>query len=380
MDKWALVVAVVALGGVGYAIFGTRPAEGPAPATAASVEALQAQVALLEGDLLEARQARQESRAAAEAARAEEVAAVDVLERQVADLTTRLAKLEADDPSSGRTLVAEELILKSADGKTVLRLGARTSGGGELRVYAKSGKLATLLHARSDDDGELALYDHTGALRANIGGNDAGGYANFYGRSDKLAAYIGGDAEKDSGYVSIYAGGEQEVVGLYGNPKGGVLSVRNQETKKQIVMIGAAPSNGAGFIGLGTVDGKPALAQFVTENGGQVKALNADGKTAAFLGVSASPAGHGLLYVSNKRGTRVIEGGATESAGGYVSLHNEKQKRVLFMGASSGTAPDDGVLEVGTRDGKLGVVLRGYGGGSSVRVYDKSENVIKQLR
>jgi len=383
VDKFALGVAVVGVALGLFLMFGSKTEAGPAPASFESVEAVASDVAALK--------ALPESLAAARAALATETEArvraearVEALEVAVRELGTRQAdlakRLAERKPASGEPVTTTALHVKSADGRTLLRIGEAPGGGGSVELFSKSGKRAARLFARTDDDGELTLHDHTGVLRANIGGNDDGGYANFYGGDGKLAAYLGADAAKKSGFIAVYGGGKQELAGLYANAKGGVVSVRNAETEKQIVMIGAAPSNGMGVIGLGTDQGKPALASFVTKNGGQFKVLNADGKTAGFLGVSANPAGNGLLYVSRKDGERLMETGAGTAGGGYMSFNNSANERVLFLGASSGSAPDDGVLEVARKNGKLGVVLRAYEGASSVRVYDKDEKVIQQLR
>ncbi|MDJ0521784.1 MAG: hypothetical protein QNJ90_06880 [Planctomycetota bacterium] len=344
-----VIVVAIAL----YALFGPAAEARPDDDAAKSLEALQAQVEVLRNAL--------GKQAAAHAA-----------------LQDKVAKLEKALP--GDSVRVRELAVQNAAGKTVLRMGADKTGGGRLEVFAKTGKRVALLFARSDNDGEIALYDEEARLRANLGGNDTGGYANFYGETGEQAAYIGSDTGKPYGYVAVYGGNEEALVGLYGNAKGGVVSCRNRETKKEIVMIGAEPKTGTGLVGLGTTAGKPALLQFVTKNGGQIKVLNADNKEAAFLGASASPAGNGLFYVSKKDGGRVFETGSTAGGGGYLSLRNRLNKRVLFAGAASGTAPDDGVLEVSRKDGKLGVVLRGYAGGSSVRVYDANGNVKNILR
>lgn len=383
VDKLALGVAVVGVALGLFLMFGTKTEAGPKPASAESLAVVASDVAALKAlpESLAAAQAslatETEARVSAEArVQALEVALRDLGERQ-ADLEKRLAEQR---PANGESVTTTELHVKSADGRTLLRIGEAAGGGGSVELFSKSGKRAARLFARTDDDGELTLHDHKGELRANIGGNDDGGYANFYGGDGRMAAYLGADASKKSGLIAVYGEGKKEVVGLYANSKGGVVSVRNAETDKQIVMIGAEPNNGMAFIGLGTDQGKAALAGFVTKNGGQIKTLNADGATVGFLGVSANPAGNGLLYVSRKDGKRLMETGAGTEGGGYMSFKNSKDERVLFLGASSGEAPDDGVLEVARKNGKLGVVLRAYESASSVRVYDKNEKVIKQLR
>jgi len=366
MNNIAAGLSIIALAFGGYTYFELQKIDD-----GGKLEALQKQVAALDDALVTETNARE----AAEARLAKSEGRLDALEAPKPE-----PEPEPEPEASVGPLTTTELIVQSADGKKLLRLGANRGGGGQIEVFAKNGKRVAVLFARSDNDGELALYDESGILRSNIGGNDTGGYANFYGSGKQLAAYIGADTAKSHGYIAVYGPGKKEVVGLYANAKGGVVSVRNAETKKQVVMIGAAPNNGMGFIGLGTTEGKPASAFFVTRNGGQIKTLNADGKTAAFLGVSANPAGNGLLYLCRKDGERIVEAGATATRGGYCSMNNGQSKRVLFMGASTGTAPDDGVLEVARKNGKLGVVLRAYSGGSSVRVYDKDEKVKVNLR
>ena len=108
----------------------------------------------------------------------------------------------------------------------------------------------------------------------------------------------------------------------------------------------------------------------ITDGQGRVvMRLSAD--LAAYVGgVRAHPAGNGLLYVARDDGSRLIEAGRNSGRGGYMSVRNGEGKRVLFLGASTGDAPDDGVLEVSRSSGGLGVVLRGHAGGSFVQVYD----------
>ena len=369
MSKLALVLALVGVGLGGYALFGPREDDGPEPASVASLEALRGEVETLKAALATAQQAHGQA-----------LTRLEAIEETLRSGEERMAQLEAAKPEAPTSVTVQEVKLVTAEGTPLLRLGATSDGAGEIEVFAKNGKRVVRLFARSDDDGELALYDEDAVLRANIGGNDDGGYANFYGRTGTLAAYLGADSREDCGFIGVYGAGKKEIVGLYGNEKGGVISVRNGETENQILMIGAAPNNGMGFVGLGTSEGKAGLALYVTETGGQIKAMNADEKTAAFLGVSADPAGNGLMYVARKDGNRLIEAGATSAAGGYISVRNGADERVLFMGASTGEAPDDGVLEVAHKNGKLGVVLRAYSGGSSVRVYDDAEKVKVNLR
>ena len=72
-------------------------------------------------------------------------------------------------------------------------------------------------------DGELRLYDDKGRMRSSLGGNDEGGYANFYNRKGDLACYVGGDAGAERGYVALYGHQKGKVLELVGTPKGGAV-------------------------------------------------------------------------------------------------------------------------------------------------------------
>ena len=118
----------------------------------------------------------------------------------------------------------------------------------------------------------------------------------------------------------------------------------------------------------------------MTRDGGQFGVFNATAKKVGFVGVSASPAGNGLVYVARDDGVRLWEAGRNSSRGGYMSVKNGSGKRVVFLGSTTGDQADDGVLEVSTRPGGLGVVLRAYGPQSSVRVYDAAGKVKDTMR
>jgi hypothetical protein len=191
---------------------------------------------------------------------------------------------------------------------------------------------------------------------------------------------VGSDSEADAGYVVVYGAKDKKVIDLFANERGGRMSVRDAASGNTVVNLGSDTTTGSGYLGMGDAHGFPGVAVFTTDEGGQVQALNRNGKTAAFLGVSSSVAGNGLIYVSNKDGDRLFETGANVAGGGYTAIFNTKSRRIVYLGGSGGTDPDDGVLEVVTAAGKLGVVVRAYSGGSSVSVYDPTEKVKSQLR
>lgn len=267
-----------------------------------------------------------------------------------------------------KTLSANALEIRAENGVTVLRLSTTSWGGGQIEIFNQAGKVATRLFVRKDQDGELRLYDEHGSLRSTIGGNDAGGYANFYNRKTKIAAYIGADSAKDSGYFSLMGANEKKIVEAFANAKGGMVAVGNTATGKIVANLGTAPDTGTGITGLAGPDGRPGFMAFCTKDGGQATVLNAQGNKGAFLGISSNPAGNGLMYVARTDGKRLIEMGANAGRGGYFSVFNSQSKRVIFAGASTGDSPDDGVVEVERAGGQLGVVLRAYRGGSSVRM------------
>jgi len=342
-------------------------------------------VSELEGELSAGLEERIRAGVLSESAALQARLATDLEQKLTGELVPALKvelseELGAGAGTAPESVTARELNITNAEGKVVIRLTANASGGGELTVSRDDGRRIARLYARADHDGELDLYDENAVIRANIGGNVDGGYSNFWNRSGDTAVYLGADAESESGYVAVYGPGEKRVIELLSNDRGGVFTVRGLESGRTIATLGAAGDTGTGYLGLGSPDGTTGVALYTTTHGGQVKVLNNEGSSVAFLGVSADPEGNGLLYVANKAGQRIMEAGANTSFGGYVSLRNSKDKRVLFMGSSTGTSPDDGVIEVETAAEKLGVVLRAYAGGSSVRVYDDGEKVKSQLR
>lgn len=293
-------------------------------------------------------------------------------------LDKRLEGLRPSTPSD--TLSVKSLEVRNGAGKVVVRLGMTPTGGGMIEVRNRMGKRAARLLVRSDNDGELRLYDDKDTMRTAIGGNDEGGYANFYSRAGDLAAYIGGDSGADAGYIAVFGKKEKKALELYSNEKGGIVAARNVVTDKRVATIGTAKDTGTGVCVMNAGNGKRGLFMFTSEDGGQLAIQNSSEKRVAFLGASSDPAGNGLLYVARKDGQRIGEIGVNDSKGGYLSVKNHNDKRIIFMGAATGESEGDGVLEVGRRSGKLGVVLRGYAGGSSVRVYDIAEKVKEQLR
>ncbi len=307
-------------------------------------------------------------------------AALTLLDRARADEEPAAGSKSKPVAPAPAAVTTSEINLVNADGTLVVRMYARASGGGAIDVFNKAGKLATRLYARNDHDGELQLNDENGELRSNIGGNDTGGYANIYNRKGDLAVYAGGDSEADAGYVAVWGPKEVKAAEISVNKFGGAFAARNVATNKRVTSLGTAPDTGTGVLAIASKEGKAGVGAYVTEDGGQLMALNGAGKRAAFLGVSADPAGNGLIYVANKSGQRIVESGANAGGGGYMSVRNSVDKRVLFLGATTGKAADDGVVEVQRKSGDLGVVLRAYEAASSVRIYDKDEKVIKQLR
>ncbi|MDA1194652.1 MAG: hypothetical protein O2894_05655 [Planctomycetota bacterium] len=287
---------------------------------------------------------------------------------------------EAEPAQPASVIEATEVVLRNSDGDIVLRLGATTAGAGVVEVFNKTGQLATRLFARPDRDGELQLFDEHGELRANIGGNDVGGYINIYKSQDVPAIYLGADSDREAGYAVVYGAGGKPAVQLFEDDGGGRVAASRAGDGRRVIEMGAAPEGAGGFLALSNGAGNPGLACYCSDVGGQVKALNSDGNAAAFLGVSSDPAGNGLIYVARADGQRILETGANTSRGGYLGINSGDGKRTVFLGSSTGESAGDGVLEIMRKQGSLGVVLRAYEGGSSIRVYDKDEKVIQNLR
>lgn len=289
------------------------------------------------------------------------------------------ARAEDEVARKSGILDVRHISIRNAQGKVVLRLGAGENGGGQIEVLAKNGQTVVTLLARSDNDGEVRFFDEGGVLRSTMGANDDGGYANFYARTGELATYVGSDGAADTGYIAVLGKGKRKVIELSCHEKGALVKVTNSEGQR-VVSLGAAPDTGTGVLVLSSEKGAPGVTLYTTGHGGQINVLNDQGKKAGFLGVSADPAGNGLWYVARKDGQRIVEAGATSAAGGYMSMRNSANKRVLFLGATTGKDSDDGVVEVSRRSGGLGVVLRGYSGGSSATVYDAGGKAKAQLR
>ena len=342
-------------------------------------------------------------------------------------LLDRVGADEGQAAAEKEILRAFQVEITNEKGQVVLRLGAAKGGGGEITVLNQEGGTALRLHARTDQDGEVQLYDETSKLRAAFGGDREGGYANLYNRKGDLACYVGGDTGSERGYVALYGREKAKVLELIASTKGGGVRVRNGSGKTAVAMLGATDDTGAGFLAVGSPAGAPAVeisstpkggnvtvrsheskspvailcaapdtgtgylglrcekgrsgvAMYTSQHGGQVNVLNTAGKKVAFLGTSAAPAGNGLAYVARDDGQRLFETGRNGHRGGYASIRNGLGKRVVFLGATTGEHPDDGVVEVTQKSGTLGVVLRGYGPQSSVRVYDREGKVKDSLR
>ena len=200
---------------------------------------------------------------------------------------------------------------------------------------------------------------------------------NLEGRT---MAVMGSESGKDGGYFALYGSNNKKAFEAYTHKKGGLFVARNTETNKSVALFGAASDTGTGLLSLSSATGKRGVTVYTTKNGGQIAALNAQNKTVAFLGVSSDPAGNGLVYAARDDGQRILEFGRNAHMGGYLSVRNGLGKRVVYLGASTGNTPGDGVIEITRNNGKLGVVARAYLGGSYVRIYDKDEKIVKQLR
>lgn len=316
--------------------------------------------------------------------------------------------------------------IRNKDGQTVVNLMARADKDGEIRLYDESGtyraniggdrtggyvnvmgpKKGTAAYIGSDSatgGGYAAIYAANGKKGAEIVANKRGalfattnvqtgertgafgtaddvgdGFLALAAKSGKARAILFG--LEGGGRLSIADKAGETVAQLGTNAKGASLELLNSETKRSVAVLGTASDTGTGLLALNRPDGKLGMALYTSQHGGQMNVLNGDGKKAAFIGVSANPAGNGLMYVARTDGQRLFESGATASAGGYMSVRNHRGERVLFIGASGGQSKGDGVVEVSRRGGKLGVVLRAFQGGSSLRVYDAEGKVKTQVR
>ena len=265
--------------------------------------------------------------------------------------------------------------------KSAAYIGADASTkGGYMAIYAPGGTKAAEVTTHAKGAAFIASNVGSGKRTAILGTDDASGHGVMLVGTSGGEARVLASAATDVGRVAV-SGGNHRLAGvLSSNAKGGSLELRNVENDRQIAFLGTATDTGTGMLALSRPDGKLGIAQFTSPQGGQHVIYNGDGNKAAFFGVSGSPAGNGLLYVARKDGQRLFEAGANAGRGGYMSIRNSLDQRVLFLGASGGTSADDGVVEVARRGGKLGVVLRAYGGGSSVRVYDSEGKVKSQVR
>ena len=365
--------------------------------------------------------------------------AVSVLERATADdeatkeaetLRARTLELVGADGKVALRLAATQhggkIEVRNKDGRTVVNLEARADKDGEIKLYDESGiyraniggdktggyvnvmgaqrKTAAYLGSDSGTGGGYAaIYTANGkkgaeivvhkrgalftARNADTGqrtvaigtADDAGdGFLALAAKNGKPRAIVAG--LQGGGRVSIADKADQTIASLGTNAKGATLELVNSQAKRAVTFLGAAPDSGTGMLALSREDGTLGMAMYTSQHGGQMNVFNSGGKKAAFLGVSANPAGNGLMYVGRTDGQRLFETGATANRGGYLSVRNHRNERVLFLGASSGQSAGDGVVEVSRRGGKLGVVLRAYEGGSSTRIYDTAGKVKSQLR
>ena len=166
----------------------------------------------------------------------------------VALIDVARAQEEQASVTPAQPVVTRELQIHNAAGKVVMRLGEAEGGGGQIQLYSAEGVVAARLIVRTDHDGELRLYDDKGRLRANIGGNDDGGYANFYSKTDKMALYVGADSAADAGYVGLYKEGTR-VAEMLANKSGGSFAASCAKTQKRVAELGAAADSGTGLLG-----------------------------------------------------------------------------------------------------------------------------------